>query len=192
MTAVLVLGFVPRLLREVSAPAVYAVAGGDHRVAAVLVAVVAALLLPAGAAVAHLGRRHRVAWVLLVPVVVVGLSVFALAPGRGDSGKVARALDAVVATPGAGEVLTTTAVFALLAVLVSSVLAVFAGLWFDRRSPIEVQRGRPGSDELLRAAGGEEGAAGRARERRRLAVQVTAYALVWTPVVVGCLLLAPS
>ncbi len=189
----LLLGLVPRLLRDPTASAVYAVTGGDHRAAAALVVLVAAALPPAATAGAGLARRRRaLGGLLLVPVVVLGLALLGLVPGRSDSGRVARSITADVGVLGSGEVLTGAAVGVLLGVLTSVTATLAAGLAFDRRHPVAVPRGRPDVEELVRVAAGEVGPQERTRLRRRGVVQVSSYLLVWAVVLVVCVLVAPA
>lgn len=173
----LVLGLVPRVLREPSASAVYAVAAGHHAVAAAVV-LAAAAVAPLALVAFRLGRRHRWALALLVVPVAAGLAVLGLTGGRGDAARVAASLEARVGVLGAGEVLMTAAAASLLGAVVSVPLAVAVGLWWDRRQPA------PGSSgaELLRAAAGAVAPTERARARRRALVRAAVYALTWVVV----------
>lgn len=183
----LAVGFVPRVLREPAAEAVYAVAGRHHAVAAAVVVLAAAAVGPLALVAARLARRHRAGATLLLVPAVVGLAVLGLTGGRGDAGRVADSLEAHVGVLGFGEVLTVAAAASLLGVVVAVTLAVVVGLGWDRRPPAPP----PSGQDLLRAAAGQVRPQERARHRRRTAAQAAAYAAVWVAVLVVVLVAAP-
>ncbi|GAB4066662.1 hypothetical protein GCM10028777_20250 [Angustibacter speluncae] len=174
----LAVGLVPRVLRDPSASAVYAVSAGHHAIAAAVVVLAAAAVAPLALVAVRLGRRHRWALALLVAPVAAGLAVLGLTGGRGDAARVAASLEARVGVLDAGKVLTAAAAASLLSMVVSVTLAVLVGLWWDRRHPAPRRSGA----DLLRAAAGAVAPAERARARRRALVQGAVYALVWAVV----------